>query len=921
MNLRQLFICVTLQGCIFLCGSILPVVCSAVEDGEPTARAELLEHLLGEAHDLDRSMNYQAALERYEQALAIQKELQDLSGEASTHSRMGAAYRKWGQSTHALEHYRQALEEYRELESQEGQARTLNNIGVIYRSLGEPTEAINAFTEALNIRKQLGDKPGMANVYTNLGVVQFEQGRYALAVDDYVQAIGILQGMKGADSVVLGKVLNNLGLTYSELGQYSQALANYLKAQALLEGGDDSRALGSTMHNIGFLYFEEEEYQQALEYYQRALKLREEINDTAGMASTLNNMGFLLNQQGEADKALELLERALILSRELQTQSVEARALDSIGEVYIRRNRYPEAFATFQEALILRRRLGDRRGERITLGNLGKVLENQGRDALAIVFYKQAVNVSEAMRKEMSDLSREQRESYAEKVSDIYRSLADLLLKQDRVIEAQRVLDLLKVQELEDYLHDVRGNENTRMGLEQLPDERQLVGKYAELVSRVIRNGRELRALEMREDLNDQLRERLAALQAEQTSALEAYNRFIESNEVLEIEDRMSRTEQRQRLAPEQLNALRDNLGRLQNAVLLYPLVLDDRLELLLVTPDAPPIHRPVPVTRHELNKTVSEFRLALTDRSRDPKPLARKLYSWLIEPLQDELTEAQAGTLIYAPDRVLRYIPLSALHDGEHWLVEKYRVNQITAASLTDLNIRPAGELRVLAGAFSTGDYEFDVGDQRLHFSGLPFARIEVDGIAKTVPGVNRLFDTAFTRAAIDREKNRYTVIHLATHAAFLTGEPRKSFVLLGDGERISLRDIQNWSLTNVDLVVLSACETGLGGRLGNGEEILGFGYVMQSAGARASIASLWSIDDGGTQLLMNAFYELLQEKHLSKAQALQQAQLKLIRGGSLMQGDERGVSIADKAGNEVRADLDHPYYWAPFILIGNGL
>jgi CHAT domain-containing protein len=145
-----------------------------------------------------------------------------------------------------------------------------------------------------------------------------------------------------------------------------------------------------------------------------------------------------------------------------------------------------------------------------------------------------------------------------------------------------------------------------------------------------------------------------------------------------------------------------------------------------------------------------------------------------------------------------------------------------------------------------------------------------------------------------------------------FVPGLPEESFILFGNGDRINLRDMATWSLPNVDLVVLSACKTAVGGELGNGEEILGFGYQIQRTGARAAIASLWSVDDGGTQVLMNAFYAAL-ERGMTKAEALRQAQIALITG------DFTGLDIDVPA--QLQPSLDRPYYWAPFILIGNGL
>ena len=122
-------------------------------------------------------------------------------------------------------------------------------------------------------------------------------------------------------------------------------------------------------------------------------------------------------------------------------------------------------------------------------------------------------------------------------------------------------------------------------------------------------------------------------------------------------------------------------------------------------------------------------------------------------------------------------------------------------------------------------------------------------------------------------------------------------------------------WSLSNVDLVVLSACQTAVGDIWGNGEEILGFGYQIQRTGARAVIASLWSVDDGGTQILMNLFYNILSTSNVTKAEALQQAQI------AMLTGDLSGVDLDPSRLARPIETYRHPRYWSPFILIGNGL
>jgi CHAT domain-containing protein len=129
--------------------------------------------------------------------------------------------------------------------------------------------------------------------------------------------------------------------------------------------------------------------------------------------------------------------------------------------------------------------------------------------------------------------------------------------------------------------------------------------------------------------------------------------------------------------------------------------------------------------------------------------------------------------------------------------------------------------------------------------------------------------------------------------------GTPEDSFILFGNGDKATISEIKEWSLSNVDLVILSACQTGIGNKLGNGVEILGLGYQMQSAGARVAIASLWKVDDAGTQALMDTFYSELQKGDVSIAEALRRAQVSLIRSSK----------------------YTHPNYWSAFFAIGNGL
>ena len=491
---------------------------------------------------------------------------------------------------------------------------------------------------------------------------------------------------------------------------------------------------------------------------------------------------------------------------------------------------------------------------------------------------------------------------------------------------------MLKVQELDDYLRGVRGNTNTEQGVPKLPPEKTIANGIEGILAKAIPIGKEISQLQQLQKLQGQLtppqEQRLNQLWKQQEQIVAEFNKFIESPEVLALIDQLKPQTRKADLVNnlEELIGLQDNLRNLQqNAVLLYPLILEDRLEIILTTADSPPVRHTVKVNKKELNETIRAFREALQKPTLDAKKPAQQLYEWLIKPLENDLKNAQAKTIIYAPDGQLRYIPLAALYDGKQWLVERYRINNITAASLTDLNTKPQPQMQVLAAAFVKGNYHFRQGEQEFNFTGLPFAGREVDKLAQTVSPTTKYLDKDFNLTIIPK-LDSYTVAHFATHAAFVVGTPEQSFILFGDGTPVTLEAMKKWQFKNIDLIVLSACETGLGGNYGTGIEILGLGYRLQTAGARAVIASLWSVNDGGTQALMDAFYAALKTGKLTKAESLRQAQIALINANSPTQQQQRGNSIEIEAitqgvPSDVVNRLSHPYYWAPFILIGNGL
>ncbi|MEO0533577.1 MAG: CHAT domain-containing protein [Cyanobacteria bacterium P01_A01_bin.123] len=776
--------------------------------------------------------------------------------------------------------------------NQEAEADRLLQQGIEQYGASQSPEALASWQAALALYRQLGNRKGEANALGSLGVAYDRLGDDRRAIDFYEQSLAIDREI--GDRQGEATTLNNLGLAYGGLRDYRRAIDLHEQSLAIARELGDRQGEANALGSLGIAYYRLGDYRRAIDFHEQSLAIDREIGDRRGEAYALGNLGFAYEALGDDRRAIDFQEQALAIAREI----------------------------------------GDRQAEANALTNLAYALEAEAQPELAIVFFKQAVNTFEAIRDSNRGLEADLQSSYTATVEDTYRHLADLLLQQDRILEAQRVLDLLKVQELDNYLRGVRRNADTEAGVTFRPAEQELLQRYTANQDQLIALGQERAELAKipRDQRTAAQAERIVELRQLEQAIRQQFRGFFEQSEIVELVNRLRRTVGAANIELAELNALRDNLQNLdQDAVVLYPLILEDRLELVLVTPDTAPIRRTVSVRREDLNRTIGELRHALESPSRDAVTPAQQLYDWLIRPIEADLAQAEAKTIIYAPDLQLRYVPLAALHDGDQWLIETYRVNNITAASLDDLDNAPSpGGLNILATAFTEGRHEVPVGEQTLRFSGLPFAGVEVENLATLVPGTEQRLNENFS-ADIVYEMDDYRIVHLATHAIFNPGPPENSFILFGNGDRATLADVKNWSFPNVELIVLSACETAVGDvPLGNGEEILGFGYLMQLAGADAAIASLWAVDDGGTQILMNGFYDVLNQGGLAKAEALRQAQISLIRAGEEGRAtgsggdDNRGgfeLVPTDNGSNLDPSDLSHPHYWAPFILIGNGL
>jgi CHAT domain-containing protein len=498
-----------------------------------------------------------------------------------------------------------------------------------------------------------------------------------------------------------------------------------------------------------------------------------------------------------------------------------------------------------------------------------------------------------------------------------------------RLSEAEQVLDLLKEQEYSDYTHTGFAKDQSSLAL--TPAEQQAEDDYQRSTAQLVAQGgrwSELKKKKARTPEEEKEYQQLSnAISQANQGLTDYYVRLFKLLGGQNTDKNRQEAEVKGGVA-----ALKETIAKMPNTVALYTMVTGDHYRVIVITAAAQ-VAREYAISEDDLNKKVSHFQQALRDPAKDPKLLAQELYKVLVGPVKVDLDQAQAHTLVWSLDGVLRYIPMAALYDGKQYLVENYKTVTITPASIPHLLEKPdVSSLGVVAMGISQ-QYEDGLNP-------LPSVVSELDDIVKdpqvqTAHGVlpgTILLNGEFTEKAMENQLGgQHSVVHIASHFVFEPGDDSQSYLLLagkdegGSGYHLTVADFganPKLSLDDTDLLTLSACETGMSGNASNGREVDGLGTTAQLKGAKAVLSSLWSVNDASTGLLMGDFYKRWAEGagKVEKVEALRQAQLDLLLGKVTPGGGTggRGFSV-DEASSQAPKGYAHPYYWAPFVLMGN--
>jgi CHAT domain-containing protein len=378
----------------------------------------------------------------------------------------------------------------------------------------------------------------------------------------------------------------------------------------------------------------------------------------------------------------------------------------------------------------------------------------------------------------------------------------------------------------------------------------------------------------------------VAGTPEEQQALLRETQQTIERLRVAELDDYFKdQCAANQQSAPVNIAAVS------AHTAVIYPILLEDRLELLVDTGTAL-VRKTSPTPLAQLVREVRNLRARLEDAdSADYRGFAEKVYDGVLRPVEPLLQAAGVTALVFVPDGVLRLVPLAALHDGRQFLLERYAVATVPGLTLVDVKAMTREDPAALVAGLSESAHGAPP---------LPGVEGEIGDIGAIVPATTLKNDAfqlgLFTETA---EHNRFSIIHIASHG-FFSGDPDKSFVLTYDDfltmNRIEqIMKSQQGRNVSVDLLTLSACSTAQG----DDRAALGLGGVAVKAGARSAMGSLWPVQDDATARMIPEFYRQLRNPALSKAEALRNAQLQLLHD----------------------PDFQHPAAWSPYLMIGNWL
>lgn len=920
------------------------------QDGESEADTwDKLATLYDESGQVDK------ALEGYEKALAGFQKLKILRGEAVVLNNLGVHYRERNLPDKAQAYFEQLLTLARTMKDKPWEAGALRGLSGVLLRQDQTKEALVTMERRAAIHRELKEAGLEAEAVNDQANLYMYLGQWQQALTAAEKARSLFRSVQ--DRAGEGGTLTNSGNIYYRLGQETKARDFYLQSLPLLRSSGNRRYEAATLLGLGVVSLDLGRIEDARRYNEQALKLYRELKDRAREATALTNLGSIYNQLGQKEKALQTWEETLPLYEEANNPRNEANARTNIGNYYAAKGQYTRAQAYYEQALALSTTLEDAEGTVRALYNLGKNHLDLRRPEEALLNLRQALQMLERQRDSIGGLIDLKVSFLAAHRNACYDATMDILLLQQQGEEAFALLQKTKSRALLDLMAGGKVHLDGRLKEEERRRERELrrqcdrlnVAMVAESINNEVGSKRRYEALKV------ELRQAQDALHIYQN---ELYLRYPS------LERRwMTKTATLAEVA----RFLPEDTALLEYT-LMYASIGGKKVfapKLFVVTAPGGKAQVTVyslPISSVELTRKVAAFRAACANPRLPYRTLSRALYRKLIAPAEKQLKGKKR--LVICPDGLLWDVPFQALRSprpghlsgkkrGSEFLAARFEV--VMAYSATGAQavrrarqVKPTRTLLALANPaygdarrfggnpaiprqrpfdtpsrpFDTPSRPFDTPSRPLDSPSRDFFQqkrggiISLPGTQKEVNALKQLFPDAdiYTRkqaqeSIIEKRGARYRYIHLASHAFFNDAAPMYSSILLAVPPRgsekdgfLTARELFDLDFT-AEMVVLSACNTARGGNQ-NGEGLIGLTWALFAAGVPTQVLSQWSVDDAATAELMTRFYTYL-KAGLTKGAALRKAEISLLQGDRQFRVNKRS--------------WQHPYYWAPFVLMGD--
>jgi CHAT domain-containing protein/Tfp pilus assembly protein PilF len=896
---------------------------------------------------------HQEAQKLCSDALKLSEATANSYGQARALNNLGEVAYGLGKLKQSLDYYQRALSIWRDLGDRRGQALALLNFAYTYSDVGEMREALDYYNQALTFWISARDLRGRSMTLTAIGRLYSRMGESQQALNHFEHAMQLIEPI-GAHAEK-GRVLTGLADIYNQLGKKREAIEYYNQALSLFRAAGDYSGEVGTIYDAADVFYSLGEYQKALDYYQQALAISGAANDVRLQAYEIRQIGRVYAALGDDSKALLHYHRALAFLHQEKEFRGEADTLNPIARILETRGETVKARNYYSRALMLSRRAEYRMGEAATLYNLARLERDRGNLNEARTFTQSAIEVIESLRTKVA--SQELRASYFASVRQHYELYMDVLMQLDKARPAEgfaeaafAISEKARARSLLESLQEARAD--IRQGVDAALLERErllqqtLYGKTARH-AQVLGSSSDAAEAEALSKEIDRLSIEYEEVRAQIRSRSPRYAALTQAQP-------LSLNKIQQQVLDDGSLMLEYSLGDERSYVWAitrsetFSYELPGRTEIETAARN---VYASLTASQPLAGESPEQTQARVAKANEELPAQIAQLSRIVLGPVNSRLGTKR---LLIVPDGALQYVPFQILTaagptnsgSAETAMVREPRalvmdheiVNEPSASTLALLIDDTVGRKPAAKTIAVFADPVFEADDPRInsanqnsssatsqlqdsdsqralrdvgvaqqggHIPRLQASRLEAEAIMSVTPWWSGFEATGFeaSRATMmSPDIGNYRILHFATHGLLNDDHPELSGVVLSlfdeKGQQqegfLRLHDIYNLKLP-VDLVVLSACNTGLGKDV-RGEGLIGLTRGFMYAGASSVVASLWKVDDEATAELMRYFYRFMLKDGLSPAAALRKAQVTMLQ-------QKRWQS---------------PYYWSGFIIQG---